>query len=265
MNFGSHTRASSTSLPGQSRPVAPRHLGGRRFISAAPLFQARKHTPGRFTNCNEFRSGFGRDGSGLSTAGKISQGGSWRVRPTAQMRTPIARPVKIYKRRLTPASTDGKVAQINHVAHHDHRNGMESFVRTKNDRVEARKVTVTASDVRGEMQGIIRSLARPGEPKKSLWWRLSRLFDLTPGQVERLDYGNWKNIPAHIADTVRARADAERLDAIREQRDAIAAIYQQIQTLESRMAISDMDFHQPQIDALGELRNGAGRKSGGAD
>lgn len=59
-----------------------------------------------------------------------------------------------------------------------------------------------------------------------------------------------------------ARAAAEKRDAIIKERSKIAALYQQIQDLESRMAVSDVDFFEPQIDAMGSTRNGP-RNGGG--
>jgi hypothetical protein len=127
------------------------------------------------------------------------------------------------------------------------------------------KVSVTAEMVRAEMSETVASLARSGERFKTLYWRLANAFDLTPGQIKRLHQREWKQIPAHVADTIRARAAAEKRDAIFKERATIAHLYQQIQALESRMAVSDVDFHQPQIDAMGGQMHGPRDESGGRD
>lgn len=58
-----------------------------------------------------------------------------------------------------------------------------------------------------EMASLVRALAHPasiGESRKVQWARVARRARLTASQVKRLWYQEWANVPAHIADQVRA-------------------------------------------------------------
>lgn len=71
--------------------------------------------------------------------------------------------------------------------------------------------------IRLEMQEKVRRLAmpcEPGEGVKSCLRRVSRLTGLDQGEVKRIWYGEWRRIPADIADRIREATEAHerRLD-----------------------------------------------------
>lgn len=83
----------------------------------------------------------------------------------------------------------------------------------------AEKDKLSAVDaIRREMQGSVKLLASPsppGESVKSCVRRVAAGTRLTYGQVRRLWYGEWRVIPAHVADRIRegVTAHERRIDA----------------------------------------------------
>ena len=87
--------------------------------------------------------------------------------------------------------------------------------------------------VRLEMSGHVRSLAspaNPGESVKACIRRVSMRTGLGFGQIRRLWYGEWRVVPAHVADRLRKAAEAHerqldrQIDELRKRQAALYAL-----------------------------------------
>lgn len=104
--------------------------------------------------------------------------------------------------------------------------------------------------VRLEMSGHVRSLAspaNPGESVKACIRRVSMRTGIGFGQVRRLWYGEWRVVPAHVADRLRKAAEAHE----RQIEHQLAARMRQ--SLAAMETSSDPEFYRPQIEAVRQL------------
>jgi len=107
----------------------------------------------------------------------------------------------------------------------------------------ARTEIVSADQVQDEISHLLRQLADPvvaGESTKACMRRVSMRTGLPYGQIKRAWYKEWRQIPAHIADTIRLRA-ATHNDHLRR------AMLQAVQQLSD----SNPEFYR---DALSKAR-----------
>jgi len=100
-------------------------------------------------------------------------------------------------------------------------------------------------DIRLEMSGKLRHLAEPvspGESVKACLRRASIRAGIAFGQCRRLWYGEWRVVPAHVADQIRKASDAHDRTLKANMLRAVAA-----------MSESDAEFFGPQIEELRRL------------
>lgn len=112
----------------------------------------------------------------------------------------------------------------------------------------------TAEQVQEEISGLLRHLAEPvnaGESIQQCIRKVSMRAGLPYGQIKRMWYGEWKKIPAHIADHLRERAAAHDR---RLQQSAL-------QTLLA-MRESNPDLFSQSIEALGDILHRTGQERG---
>lgn len=95
----------------------------------------------------------------------------------------------------------------------------------------------------------VRVLAGPRGPDdsiKALIRRAARVCGLTPGQVKRLWYGEWKTIPAEVADRLRERRAAAEARQIRIRTEALKS-FEALEALVDGSA--DPEFYREQFKA----------------
>lgn len=104
---------------------------------------------------------------------------------------------------------------------------------------------ITAEDVQDEIIGLLKSLAAPvvaGESVKACIGRAARRGGLTFTQAKRAWYREWRNIPAHVADSIREKATAH-------DRQLKHAAFRTLVELQD----SDPEFFRDCVEALGEI------------
>lgn len=104
---------------------------------------------------------------------------------------------------------------------------------------------MSAEAIANEMAEHVEALGRDGVSVKDRIWRAARATGLTPGQIKRLRYGEWRVIPAHIADQIRAarRAQEERLNE---------AAKREYRSLEERIAAVEALLRNADEDRAGD-------------
>lgn len=113
--------------------------------------------------------------------------------------------------------------------------------------------------VRLEMSGHVRSLAtpaNPGESVKACIRRVSHRTGLGFGQVRRIWYGEWRVIPAHVADRLRKAAEAHD----RQIEQQLAA---RMHTALAAMEATDPEFYRSQAEIIRQLLFQHGDVGGG--
>lgn len=98
---------------------------------------------------------------------------------------------------------------------------------TEKPSAETEKQMRTAESVQQEISGLLRQLASPvvaGESVKTCIRRASMRSGLPYGQVKRAWYREWREIPAHIADTIREIAGRHDRKLKRSMFQAVAAM-----------------------------------------
>ena len=121
-------------------------------------------------------------------------------------------------------------------------------------------MVTTAEDVQEEISKLLKRLADPveaGESVKACIRRASMRAGLTYTQTKRGWYGEWINIPAHVADTIRERAAAH-------DRRLKHAAFQALVAMQE----SDPEFYRQCIEEVGDIllpERSPRRASGSAD
>lgn len=117
-----------------------------------------------------------------------------------------------------------------------------------------------AEEIQDEISLLLKRLADPvvaGESVKALIRRSSMRSGIPFNQTKRLWYREWNNIPAHVADQIRERANHHERQLKRSVVEAISV-----------MQTTDPDFYRDVIEAAGEvllpIRN-LSRPRGGQD
>ena len=104
---------------------------------------------------------------------------------------------------------------------------------------------ITAEDVQDEISALLRKLADPvvaGESVKECICRAAWRGGLTFTQAKRAWYREWRNIPAHVADSIREKATAH-------DRQLKHAAFRTLVDLQD----SDPEFFRDCIEAMGEI------------
>lgn len=117
----------------------------------------------------------------------------------------------------------------------------------------------TAEDIREEIAQLLKQLADPvtaGESVKACIRRASMRAGLSYGQAHRAWYREWRNIPAHVADSIRERAVEHDRKLKRQMVEAISV-----------MQATDPDFYRDVIEAAGAalLRSGKLPRTGSGE
>lgn len=126
-------------------------------------------------------------------------------------------------------------------------------MRTEKPSVTTENSMHTAEQVQAEISALLRLLASPvtaGESVKACVRRASVRAGLPYGQVKRMWYREWREIPAHVADIIRERARQH-------DKKLKAAMFQSIVAMQD----SDPAFYRECTQELGDLLFQDGDKS----
>lgn len=133
-------------------------------------------------------------------------------------------------------------------------------------------VITTAATVRDEMaEAVAEKLRRPNEKLKSLYGRIADAltcrrtgYVVTARQIRMLHHREWREVPGHLVDNVRALVAHVEAAAREAQRKAIAeavateindiqALKRELEQMREKLDALDPDFHEPSTQALREM------------